>query len=54
VRVATWTLVRPHASQGGSGCRISVYLDPPFNSNASYNILFAEKDGTGKTDPLVD
>ena len=23
-----------------------VYLDPPFNSSASYNILFAEKDGT--------
>jgi DNA modification methylase len=23
-----------------------VYLDPPFNSNASYNILFKEKDGT--------
>lgn len=24
-----------------------VYLDPPFNSNASYNVLFAEKDGHG-------
>ena len=23
-----------------------VYLDPPFNSNASYNVLFAEQDGT--------
>ena len=23
-----------------------VYLDPPFNSNASYNILFGEQDGT--------
>jgi site-specific DNA-methyltransferase (adenine-specific) len=23
-----------------------VYLDPPFNSNASYNVLFAEHDGT--------
>jgi 16S rRNA G966 N2-methylase RsmD len=22
-----------------------VYLDPPFNSNASYNVLFEEKDG---------
>ncbi len=22
-----------------------VYLDPPFNSNASYNVLFAEHDG---------
>jgi DNA modification methylase len=23
-----------------------IYLDPPFNSNANYNILFAEQDGT--------
>jgi DNA modification methylase len=23
-----------------------VYLDPPFNSNATYNVLFAEEDGT--------
>lgn len=23
-----------------------VYLDPPFNSNADYNVLFAEKDGS--------
>lgn len=23
-----------------------VYLDPPFNSNRDYNVLFAEKDGT--------
>jgi site-specific DNA-methyltransferase (adenine-specific) len=23
-----------------------VYLDPPFNSNQDYNILFAEQDGT--------
>jgi len=23
-----------------------VYLDPPFNSNASYNVLFRERDGT--------
>jgi len=23
-----------------------VYLDPPFNSNANYNVLFEEKDGT--------
>jgi 16S rRNA G966 N2-methylase RsmD len=23
-----------------------VYLDPPFNSNASYNVPFAERDGT--------
>lgn len=23
-----------------------VYLDPPFNSNASYNVLFSERSGT--------
>ena len=23
-----------------------VYLDPPFNSNTNYNVLFAERDGT--------
>jgi len=23
-----------------------IYLDPPFNSNATYNVLFAEKNGT--------
>ena len=23
-----------------------VYLDPPFNSNANYNVLFAQKDGS--------
>jgi 16S rRNA G966 N2-methylase RsmD len=23
-----------------------VYLDPPFNSNASYNVLFGEQDGS--------
>src|SRR5436190_21585075 len=23
-----------------------VYLDPPFNSSATYNVLFAEQDGT--------
>lgn len=22
-----------------------IYLDPPFNSNATYNVLFAEKSG---------
>ena len=27
-------------------CVDLVYLDPPFNSNASYNVLFAERDGT--------
>ena len=23
-----------------------IYLDPPFNSNADYNVLFAEQDGS--------
>ena len=23
-----------------------IYLDPPFSSNADYNVLFAERDGT--------
>ena len=23
-----------------------VYLDPPINSNATYNVLFAQKDGS--------
>jgi len=26
-----------------------VYLDPPFNSNVNYNVLFAEKNGSGAT-----
>jgi site-specific DNA-methyltransferase (adenine-specific) len=26
-----------------------VYLDPPFNSKATYNVLFEEQDGTGAT-----
>lgn len=26
-----------------------VYLDPPFNSNADYNVLFAEPDGSRST-----
>ena len=29
-----------------------VYLDPPFNSNASYNVLFREK--TGEDSPRPD
>jgi len=27
-------------------CVDLIYLDPPFNSNATYNVLFAEKNGT--------
>ena len=27
-------------------CADLIYLDPPFTSNASYNVLFAERDGT--------
>lgn len=26
-----------------------VYLDPPFNSNQNYNVLFAEKSGVRST-----
>lgn len=26
-----------------------IYLDPPFNSKATYNVLFKEKDGTNST-----
>jgi 16S rRNA G966 N2-methylase RsmD len=29
-----------------------VYLDPPFNSNASYNVLFREKSGEESTAQL--
>ena len=29
-----------------------VYLDPPFNSNANYNVLFAERDGTQAADSV--
>ena len=30
-----------------------VYLDPPFNSNANYNVLFAEKTGTNPNLSLI-
>ncbi|MCC7349060.1 MAG: restriction endonuclease [Phycisphaerales bacterium] len=30
----------------GDECVDLIYLDPPFNSNADYNVLFAEKDHT--------
>jgi site-specific DNA-methyltransferase (adenine-specific) len=30
-----------------------IYLDPPFNSNASYNVLFAERDGTQAASQIV-
>lgn len=26
-----------------------IYLDPPFNSNAGYNVLFKAPDGSGST-----
>lgn len=29
------------------------YLDPPFNSNASYNVLFKEKTGTGSSAQIM-
>jgi 16S rRNA G966 N2-methylase RsmD len=31
-----------------------VYLDPPFNSNASYNVLFAAQDGRRRRAELAD
>jgi len=30
-----------------------VYLDPPFNSNASYNVLFKEKNGTDSAAQII-
>ncbi|MFN3280893.1 MAG: hypothetical protein ACK40I_04400 [Tabrizicola sp.] len=27
-----------------------IYLDPPFNSNAGYNVLFKAPDGSGSAD----
>jgi len=30
-----------------------VYLDPPFNSRADDNVLFAEKDGTQSTSQIT-
>jgi hypothetical protein len=29
-----------------------IYLDPPFKSNQDYNVLFAEKDGTGSASQI--
>jgi len=37
--------LRRHVADESADC---VYLDPPFNSNANYNVLFAERDGTLK------
>ncbi len=36
-------VLRRHVADGSVDL---VYLDPPFNSNANYNVLFAAKDGT--------
>lgn len=30
-----------------------VYLDPPFNSQQDYNVLFAEKDGTPSASQIM-
>ncbi|HEX3654028.1 MAG TPA: hypothetical protein VHU18_14505 [Rhizomicrobium sp.] len=35
-------ILREHVKDG---CVDLVYLDPPFNSNASYNVLFKAPDG---------
>ena len=31
---------------GANDTVVLVYLDPPFNSNQDYNVLFAEQNGT--------
>jgi site-specific DNA-methyltransferase (adenine-specific) len=31
-----------------------IYLDPPFNSNATYNVLFAEKNGSQAAGGIMD
>ena len=31
----------------GDGCVDLIYLDPPFNSNAGYNVLFKSASGAG-------
>ena len=36
------SILREHVSDA---CVDLIYLDPPFNSNATYNVLFAEKSG---------
>ena len=30
-----------------------IYLDPPFNSRADYNVLFAEKDGARSSSQIT-
>ena len=35
-------ILREHVSRRQ---RRPIYLDPPFNSNATYNVLFSEKSG---------
>jgi len=30
-----------------------IYLDPPFNSNRSYNVLFKNKTGQEATSPII-
>lgn len=39
-------VLRDH-SQFPDGCVDLVYLDPPFNSNAGYNVLFKTAQGSG-------
>jgi len=45
-----FTVLRDHVRD----CSVDlVYLDPPFNSRADYNVLFAEKDGTQSTSQIT-
>ena len=30
-----------------------IYLDPPFNSRQDYNVVFAEKDGSGSASQIT-
>ena len=40
-------------AEGYGGKANLIYLDPPFNSNAKYNILYGEEGGGGKTAQVV-
>src|SRR5688572_25779123 len=41
-----WTKGLEQLAKLPDRCVDLIYIDPPFNSNADYNVLFAEKDGT--------
>jgi site-specific DNA-methyltransferase (adenine-specific) len=41
-------ILREHVADA---CVDLIYLDPPFNSNANYNVLFKEKSGEESAGP---